>query len=204
MASTMTAWWRRIVLETLQSGPDWRPQAACVGVDPELFHRIAEENPTESLRRYDRAREHCAVCPVQRDCLLEALVREDSHPSGVWGGTTPNERRANSRHPRVVEARAAIAGVMGGPWVNARYVDEAAVLRRSEGEEVPVGKYERPAAVVRCVTSGRTFDETADDLRMRRGTVMRSWTRSRMAADANGEPAPESPHSNGSSRAGAA
>jgi WhiB family redox-sensing transcriptional regulator len=203
MASTMTAWWRRVVLETLQSVPTWRARAACAGADPELFHRQPEEEPRDVLLRYDRARAHCAVCPVQRDCLLEALVREDSRPSGVWGGTTPNERRSKSKHPRVVEARAAIAGVMGGPWVNALYVDEAAVLRRSEGEDVPAGKYERPAAVVRCVTSGRTFEETAEDLRMRPGTVMRSWTRSRMAAEANGDPVPQSPNSN-NSRAGAA
>lgn len=185
MAITMTRWWQQTVLAALQSSPQWARRAACKGVDPELFQEPA---------RYGKARAYCAACPVVRDCLLEALVTHSSDSFGVWGGTTPPERAAGSTHPRVAQAREDIAGVLGGPWVSDTYVDAVAVLRRSEGEDVEMGRYDTAAAVVRCVTSGRTFEESAQDLRLKEATVRRSWTRSRAAAEANGEPAPVSPH----------
>jgi hypothetical protein len=36
----------------------------------------------------------CAGCPVQRECLSEALSRPRDYDPGVWGGTSPRERYA--------------------------------------------------------------------------------------------------------------
>lgn len=33
----------------------------------------------------------CAVCPVKRECLEYALTHDIGH--GVWGGTSPRERK---------------------------------------------------------------------------------------------------------------
>ena len=33
-----------------------------------------------------------ATCPIRTRCLQEALERDDQH--GIWGGLTPNERKA--------------------------------------------------------------------------------------------------------------
>jgi len=66
----------------------WRTRAACndPAVEPEWF--FAEDRgffPVEAMRV-------CAGCPVRLDCLLDALKVSTSDDSGVWGGTTPNNR----------------------------------------------------------------------------------------------------------------
>jgi len=37
------------------------------------------------------AREFCGRCPIRAQCLDYAL--EANEPHGIWGGTTPHERR---------------------------------------------------------------------------------------------------------------
>lgn len=39
-----------------------------------------------------QAKRICRSCPVWLACLRSALEREE--PAGVWGGTTPRDRRA--------------------------------------------------------------------------------------------------------------
>ena len=62
----------------------WTTAARCAETDPELFF---PENRYETAT----ARRICRDCPVRTDCLTTAL--EDSSLTGVWGGTTPEERR---------------------------------------------------------------------------------------------------------------
>lgn len=61
----------------------WRARAVCKGVDPAVFY------PAD--RRLDPAREYCAVCPVQAECLEYAIVHNEKH--GVWGGASERQRR---------------------------------------------------------------------------------------------------------------
>ncbi|NUS72461.1 MAG: WhiB family transcriptional regulator [Corynebacteriales bacterium] len=63
----------------------WRTQARCRTVDPETFFPL----PTEPA---DLALALCNACPVAAECLRAALEAGDCE--GVWGGTTPRERRA--------------------------------------------------------------------------------------------------------------
>ncbi|MBN1170958.1 MAG: WhiB family transcriptional regulator [Micromonosporaceae bacterium] len=63
----------------------WRSQGACHTIDPEMFFPA----PSESS---DAAVAFCRGCPVQGACLAMALESGDCH--GVWGATTPRERRA--------------------------------------------------------------------------------------------------------------
>jgi WhiB family redox-sensing transcriptional regulator len=42
-----------------------------------------------------QAKELCAACPVQRECLEYANDNEE--PDGIWGGLTPIERRKEPR-----------------------------------------------------------------------------------------------------------
>jgi WhiB family transcriptional regulator, redox-sensing transcriptional regulator len=64
---------------------DWRDQALCAQIDPDLFYPENGAIP-------HAARRICAQCPVSLDCLVDALVRRDvSH--GIRGGKTPAERR---------------------------------------------------------------------------------------------------------------
>jgi WhiB family transcriptional regulator, redox-sensing transcriptional regulator len=65
--------------------PAWRTRGACQTVDPETFFPAASEPA-------DAAVALCRTCDVQGPCLAWALEAGDCH--GVWGGTTPRERRA--------------------------------------------------------------------------------------------------------------
>ena len=65
--------------------PTWRTRGRCRTVDPETFFPL----PTEPA---DPALSFCHACDVQADCLAAALNAGDCE--GVWGGTTPRERRA--------------------------------------------------------------------------------------------------------------
>ena len=65
----------------------WRAHAACAGMDPNLF-------VTGRGELTKRARETCAECPVQVECLDYAM----KHPVlGTWGGKSERWRRLARR-----------------------------------------------------------------------------------------------------------
>lgn len=70
--------------------PSWMEQAACCSpaVDPETFFPISESGV--GAGQVAAAKAICARCPAAGDCLAWA-VREEA--AGIWGGTTPEERR---------------------------------------------------------------------------------------------------------------
>lgn len=63
----------------------WRTRGVCRGIDPETFFPAPNEPA-------DCAVSLCRGCDVQGSCLAWALDVGDCH--GVWGATTPRERRA--------------------------------------------------------------------------------------------------------------
>ncbi len=67
----------------------WTDLAACRGVDPELFYPISATGP--AVEQVTKAKKVCSGCPVTEDCLNWAL--RAGEPVGIWGGTTPEERR---------------------------------------------------------------------------------------------------------------
>jgi WhiB family redox-sensing transcriptional regulator len=69
----------------------WRQQAACCGVDPEIFHPATEEEA-------EPAKAICASCVVRDPCLQHALAYRELE--GIWGGTTGRERRRLLRRQR--------------------------------------------------------------------------------------------------------
>jgi WhiB family redox-sensing transcriptional regulator len=70
--------------------PDWTDEAACRHTDPELFFPDGTAGP--ALCQVAQAIRVCESCPVRMPCLVFAV--EHSPGFGVWGGTTPEERRA--------------------------------------------------------------------------------------------------------------
>jgi WhiB family transcriptional regulator, redox-sensing transcriptional regulator len=81
---------------------DWRHDAACRDVDPELFFPIGNTGP--ALLQIDEAKQVCHRCPVVGDCLQWAL--ESGQDAGVWGGMSEDERRAAKRRSSRIRARA--------------------------------------------------------------------------------------------------
>jgi WhiB family transcriptional regulator, redox-sensing transcriptional regulator len=80
---------------------DWREAGACLAADPDLFFPVAVG--TAADKETTRALRICDGCPVKRQCLDFAMRTGEA--SGIWGGTTPEERvrvlRArNPRHRR--------------------------------------------------------------------------------------------------------
>ena len=62
----------------------WRRRARCKNVDVDMFFPENGENVTF-------IRDFCRGCEVAPECLQYAL--DDHLADGVWGGTTPRERR---------------------------------------------------------------------------------------------------------------
>ena len=71
----------------------WRADAACSGIDSELFFPPGEDADASAA-----AKEICAVCPVRDACLQYAVSTNQTE--GVWGGLDANERRRMRRRMR--------------------------------------------------------------------------------------------------------
>jgi WhiB family redox-sensing transcriptional regulator len=76
-----------------RSARDWRDDAACRDVDPELFFPDGTAGPARL--QAEQARRVCQSCPVQQPCLCFAL--RHSLGFGIWGGTTGESRRFIAR-----------------------------------------------------------------------------------------------------------
>jgi WhiB family redox-sensing transcriptional regulator len=71
------------------SPPDlWQEQAACFGVDPDLFFPVSEEEAGPALA-------FCRSCSLRDVCLAWALKNGERY--GVWGGLTEQQRRRLQR-----------------------------------------------------------------------------------------------------------
>ena len=81
----------------------WRLQAACRDTDPDLFFPIGTTGP--ALEQIAAARAVCQVCPVCEPCLDFALMTNQD--SGIWGGTTEEDRR-KLRRAYVARQKAAV------------------------------------------------------------------------------------------------
>lgn len=70
---------------------NWRDQARCQGVDPEVFHPVDDDDGSE-------AKAICALCSVREPCREYAITAREK--DGVWGGLTARERRRLIRQRR--------------------------------------------------------------------------------------------------------
>ena len=71
----------------------WRHEASCRDVDPDLFFPVGTTGM--AIEQIDSAKAVCAQCPVSGPCLEFAL--STNQDSGVWGGTSEEERRTLRR-----------------------------------------------------------------------------------------------------------
>ena len=82
----MTLTWNRTVDWSTDA---WRDRAACRDTDPELFFPIGSTG--SALDQIAAAKAVCSLCPAVEACLEFALATNQE--SGVWGGTSEDERR---------------------------------------------------------------------------------------------------------------
>ncbi len=71
-------------------------QAACLGLDPGIFHPDDEER--QFAVRVAEAKKICADCVVQVECLEYALKYGET--KGVWGGSSERDRRTIQKRRR--------------------------------------------------------------------------------------------------------
>lgn len=79
----------------METSGGWEDRGACRGADPALFFPERGQTTTE-------AKAVCATCPVRQQCLAAHL----HEPEGVWGGTTPGQRRRIRVELGATQARA--------------------------------------------------------------------------------------------------
>ena len=68
---------------------DWRDVALCRDTDPDLFFPVGTTGP--AIEQIENAKAVCRQCEAQTPCLEYALA--SNQDSGVWGGTSEEERR---------------------------------------------------------------------------------------------------------------
>jgi WhiB family transcriptional regulator, redox-sensing transcriptional regulator len=68
---------------------DWRQLAACRSTEPDLFFPIGTTGP--AIDQIEAAKRVCRGCDAMEPCLDFALATNQE--SGVWGGTSEEERR---------------------------------------------------------------------------------------------------------------
>lgn len=68
---------------------DWRLDASCRDSNPDLFFPIGTTGP--AVDQIEAAKRVCRTCESQEPCLDFALATNQE--SGVWGGTSEEERR---------------------------------------------------------------------------------------------------------------
>lgn len=66
----------------------WVNEALCRGMDTKLFFPERGVN----YQQIRQIKKMCKVCPVRQECFELAMEQEHDH-CGIFGGTTPLERR---------------------------------------------------------------------------------------------------------------
>jgi WhiB family redox-sensing transcriptional regulator len=72
-----------------QMGQNWRHAGVCRQHDPNLFYPLGRGQA--ALEQIAVAKALCGICPSREPCLAFALASRQE--LGVWGGTSPDERR---------------------------------------------------------------------------------------------------------------
>lgn len=73
----------------------WIDDAACVGMDPELFHPKSKEYVYKGKDVFAEVRPVCANCPVKQECLDEAISANQL--SAFRAGLTPAQLKRIAR-----------------------------------------------------------------------------------------------------------
>ena len=77
------------LLSLTLASDEWRRTAACRDTDPDLFFPVGTTGP--AIEQIESAKAVCRACDAQDLCLEYALATNQD--SGVWGGTSEEERR---------------------------------------------------------------------------------------------------------------
>jgi WhiB family redox-sensing transcriptional regulator len=74
----------------------WMEEGSCVYANTELFFPVGSS--MKAIKQSNEAKAICNECVVKIDCLEYAI--RTNQDSGVWGGTTEEERKSLRREYR--------------------------------------------------------------------------------------------------------
>jgi WhiB family redox-sensing transcriptional regulator len=139
---------------TTHGGEEWREEALCRQVDPEMFF------PEKGGSTAD-AKLICGRCEVRPECLAYALEHEQR--SGVWGGLSERERRRLTRGTTrpTGRGRAKVQDRHDMPTVRAAVEDACAGAGRAALAGLSQSERDHVAAIL---ASDRTGPQVADML----------------------------------------
>jgi len=151
-------------LESADFLAPWRRQARCNNAPPDLFFPETEEDAAT-------AKAICAQCPVLAEC--RSWILEHPENTGVWAGTTEQERAAaanpsdgtgapeETRAPRSLYDALLLAAERPGQWARvARY--RATSSAGSVASQLRSGKRRLPPGLWDLVAE--TSDDNGSDL----------------------------------------
>lgn len=81
----------------------WRQNAACRDTNPDLFFPVGTTGP--AIEQIEAAKAVCMQCEAINDCLEYALATNQD--SGIWGGTSEEERRKIRRENQAARRHSA-------------------------------------------------------------------------------------------------
>lgn len=133
---------------------------ACRAADPGLF--FPSDDGDLPFDQVAQAKALCRRCPVQQACLAIAIRFREG--DGIWGGTTPGERRRL--------------------WDQADRLRQVGPLVRevAAGKGVTVGARDRAAVVYHLIAAGWDTDRVADALGLAPAVIRAAYDRGRLAA----------------------
>ena len=82
---------------------DWRTASACSDTDPGLFFPVGTTGP--AIEQIETAKAVCRECLAREECLEYALATNQD--SGIWGGTSEEERRKLRRQYQAAQRQSA-------------------------------------------------------------------------------------------------
>lgn len=87
----------RAEMQALKKARNWLDDAACRGMDTEVFFpQVGNNFNSPAMNQLvDNAKQICAGCPVREPCVEYALNNRE--PYGIFGGMTTDERRILAR-----------------------------------------------------------------------------------------------------------
>ena len=78
-----------LTLPIVVDNENWRLYASCRDTDPDLFFPVGTTGP--AIEQIENAKAVCMECESRQPCLEYALTTNPD--SGIWGGTSEEERR---------------------------------------------------------------------------------------------------------------
>lgn len=90
-----------LTADAFETTKGWQTRAACRDTDPALFFPVGTTGP--AVEQIASAKQVCFTCLCRDECLEFALTTNQD--TGIWGGTSEEERRAIRRRRRALAKR---------------------------------------------------------------------------------------------------